>query len=82
MHCTVTAEYYSKYFFKKIMLYCITKNCRVLQKNPNLVAEKHVDTSRCLMGKPNSCNQHIYHFHVLESPHLDFSKLWGIGGNY
>ena len=31
-------------------------------------------------GKTKSCNIHIYHFHVLESPHLDFSNFWGCGG--
>ena len=35
----------------------------------------------CGPGKPKFCNIHIYHFHVLESPHLDFSKFWGGGGN-
>ena len=43
-----------------------------LAKDPNPAAEKNVDTSRLRTGKPNPCNHHIYHFHVLESPHLDF----------
>ena len=55
-------------------------------KNPtskiiqDLDAEKNVDASRFGTGKPKSCNIHIYHFHVLESPHLDFSNFWGMGG--
>ena len=30
-------------------------------------------------GKPKFSNIHIYHFHILESPHLDFSifLVWG-----
>ena len=43
----------------------------------DLDADKHVDTSRFWTGTPTSCNIHIYHSHVLESPHLDFSKFWG-----
>ena len=42
-------------------------------------AETNVDTSRFWTGKPTSCNIDIYHFHILESPHLDFSKFWGGG---
>ena len=55
-------------------------------KNPtskiiqDLDAEKNVDTSRFWTGKPKSCNIHIYHFHVLESPHLVFFIFLGMGG--
>ena len=45
----------------------------------DLDAEQDVDTSRLWTGKPNFSNIHIYHFHKLESPHLDFSKKWGWG---
>ena len=46
--------------------------------------EKNVHTSQFWTGKPNSCNHHIYHFHVLESPHLDFFQILGVwrGGGY
>ena len=44
-----------------------------------LDAEQNVDTSRFWTRKPTSSNIHIYHFHILESPHLDFSKFWGWG---
>ena len=50
-----------------------------LGKDPNLAAEKNVDTSRFWTGKPNSCNHLIYHFHILELLNLDFSKCWGWG---
>ena len=30
--------------------------------------------------KPKSSNIHIYHFHISESPHLDFFKKLGYGG--
>ena len=43
-------------------------------------AETNVDTSRFWTGKPKSCNIHIYHFHVLESPHLDFFQIVVGGG--
>ena len=69
MDCTVTAKYYSKYFFKQLMLYCISKNC------PNPAAEKNVDAYRVETGKPNSCNNHVYHFHVLKFPNLAFSQF-------
>ena len=46
----------------------------------DLDAEQNVDTSRFWTGKPKSSNIHIYHFHVLESPHLDFSIFLGVGG--
>ena len=55
------------------------------KKNPtskfiqDLDAEQNVDTSRIWTRKPKSSNIHIYHFHILESPHLDFSKFWGWG---
>ena len=45
-------------------------------KDPNPAAEKNVDTSRFWTGKPNSCSNHIYHFHVLEFPHLNFFKTF------
>ena len=48
-------------------------------KDPNPAAEKNVDTSRFWNGKPNSCNNHIYHFHALESPHLDLFQNLGRG---
>ena len=32
------------------------------------------------MGKPNYCNDHIYHFHVLELFNLDFLILGGGAG--
>ena len=43
-----------------------------LANDPNSAAETNVDTSRFWTGKPNSCNHHIYHFHVLELLNLDF----------
>ena len=39
---------------------------------PNATTGKNVVTSRLLTGKPKFCNNHIYHFHVLESLNLDF----------
>ena len=70
-----------KYMSKNI------QECHFIKiKNPTskviqeLNAEKNVDTSRCWTGKQTNCNIHIYHFHILESPHLDFSKFWGWGG--
>ena len=55
-------------------------------KNPtskitqDLDAERNVDTSRFWTRKPNSCNIHIYHFHISELLNLDFSKFLGTGG--
>ena len=49
-------------------------------KDPNPAAEKNVDTSRFGTGKPNSCNNHIYHFHVLELLNLEFLNLKGVWG--
>ena len=50
-------------------------------KDPNSATEKNVDASRVWTGKPDSCNNHIiYHFPVLESPHLDFFKMLGRRG--
>ena len=46
----------------------------------NLDTEKMLTLLDFGPGKPKSCNIHIYHFHILESPHLDFSKFWGWGG--
>ena len=46
-----------------------------LAKDPNPAAEKDVDASRFGTSKPNFCNDHIYHFHVLESLHLDFFQI-------
>ena len=66
------------------------QECHVLKiKNPTskiiqeLDAEKNVDASRFWTRKPKSSNIHIYHFHILESPHLNFSKKsgWWWGGN-
>ena len=45
----------------------------------NPAAGKNVYTSRVSTGKPNSCNDCIYHFHVLESLNLDFFDFWGRG---
>ena len=50
-----------------------------LAKDPNPAAGKNADTSRFRAGKPYFCNDHTYHFHVLESPHLDFFQIWGVG---
>ena len=68
----------------------MSKNSRsvILSKSknstPNIIqeldAEQNVDTSRFWTGKPNFYNNHVYHFHVLEYPHLDFFKILGMGG--
>ena len=52
-----------------IRLDLISNVCIII---PNPAAEKNVYTSRFWTGKPNSSNDHIYHFHVLELLNLDF----------
>ena len=42
-------------------------------KDPTPAADKNIVFSRVRTRKPNSCNDYIYHFYVLESLHPSFS---------
>ena len=46
----------------------------------NWMLEKNAGASWFGTRKPQFCNIHTYHFHVLESPHLNFSICLGCGG--
>ena len=70
----------------KIIKYTSTKiqECNFLKiKNPTSKIIQDLDAEKMLTlldfgpGKPKPSNIHIYHFHILEPPHLDFSKFWG-----
>ena len=50
-----------------------------VKNHPGFGCWKNVDTSRCWTRKPIFSNIHIYHFHILEFPHLDFSIFLGGG---
>ena len=72
----------TKYMSKKSRSDIFSKQQKTTSKSiKDLNAEQDVDASWFSTRKPTYCNIHIYHFHILESPHLDFFKFWGRGTN-